>query len=41
MGLDPDQEFLFRRSTGELGIRQYLSDRKLAYTFVGECKEAR
>jgi len=36
-GLD---EFIdFRRSTGELSIRQYLSDDKLTYTFVGECKE--
>jgi len=34
-----DESFDFRRSTGELSIRQYLSDDKLAYTFVGECKE--
>ena len=39
-GLDPDQSFVFRRSTGELGIQQHVGD-KLAYTFVGECKEAR
>ena len=34
-----DQSFDFRRSTGELSIRDYLRDDTLAYMFVGECKE--
>ena len=40
MGLDPNQEFWFRRSTGELGIRRFAGDSAAGYTFVGECKEA-
>jgi hypothetical protein len=40
MGLDPGRQFVFRRATGEVGIRATSQQNEHFYTFTGECKEA-